>query len=70
MRNADDEFHARKAPLLNAISDERLQIARANHWPALVIELSNPFALTREVEYLLKVIAGERRRFGHCRRIR
>jgi hypothetical protein len=40
MKNADDEFNARKAPLLNTISEEGLQIARANHWPAVVIEMS------------------------------
>jgi hypothetical protein len=40
MKNADDEFHALKAPLLNTISEEGLQIARANHWPAVVIEMS------------------------------
>lgn len=40
MKNADDEFHARKAPLLAAIAEEGLQIARSNHWPAVVIELS------------------------------
>jgi hypothetical protein len=40
MKNADEEFHARKAPLLNTISEEALQIARSNHWPAVVIEMS------------------------------
>lgn len=40
MKNADDEFNARKAPLLAALSAEGLQIARANHWPAVVIEMS------------------------------
>jgi hypothetical protein len=40
MKNADDEFNARKAPLLDTISEDALQIARSNHWPAVAIEMS------------------------------
>jgi hypothetical protein len=40
MKNADDEFIARKAPLLDTISEKALQIARSIHWPAVVIEMS------------------------------
>lgn len=40
MKHGDIEFHERSGAILNALSNEGLQIARSNQWTGLVIQIS------------------------------